>query len=359
MELASMTEPKVTIVVVPRERFSYTRESLESIYEHTEFPFALVYVDGGSPPEIQRYLEAQALAKQFQLVRTDYYLSPNHARNLGLRQVNSKYVVFVDNDVVVTPGWLSQLVRCAQETGASVITPLVCVGKPEDKIIHCAGGEAHIAQETKGEKVKRHAIEKLYKQGKRVVDVRDQLQRQQTELAEFHCMFVSTEIFEQVGYLDEAMLSTREHIDFCMTVAQAGGKVYFEPESVVTYVPGAQLELRDIPFYMLRWSDAWAVASLQHFRYKWDLSEDESSQNKRSPVEWRRKKKIIDPLVSKISLRHKSRRLERILVRMDKALNRYLTTRYAKRQLKLQQTQPPTPLPESPANRIARTTVDI
>lgn len=44
-----MVEPEVTIVVSPRERFSYTRESLESIYEHTKAPFKLVYVDGGSP----------------------------------------------------------------------------------------------------------------------------------------------------------------------------------------------------------------------------------------------------------------------------------------------------------------------
>ena len=30
-----MNEKKVTLIVVPRERFSYTRESLESIYQCT------------------------------------------------------------------------------------------------------------------------------------------------------------------------------------------------------------------------------------------------------------------------------------------------------------------------------------
>ena len=44
-----MNEPQVTIVVSPRERFSATKESLESIYQHTKIPFKLIYVAGNSP----------------------------------------------------------------------------------------------------------------------------------------------------------------------------------------------------------------------------------------------------------------------------------------------------------------------
>ncbi|HEY9300605.1 MAG TPA: glycosyltransferase family A protein, partial [Phormidium sp.] len=96
-----MAEPQVTIVVSPRERFSCARESLESIYQFTDTPFKLVYVDGNSPAKEQRYLQEQAQAKGFELIRTDYYLSPNHARNIGLTHVNTKYLVFIDNDVIV------------------------------------------------------------------------------------------------------------------------------------------------------------------------------------------------------------------------------------------------------------------
>lgn len=75
MELSAMTEPQVTIVFVPRERFSCTRESLESIYEYTEIPFKLIYVDGNSPAKVRQYLQDQAHLKDFQIIRTDYYLS--------------------------------------------------------------------------------------------------------------------------------------------------------------------------------------------------------------------------------------------------------------------------------------------
>lgn len=128
-----MNKPQVTIIVSQRERFSYTRESLESIYQHTPVTFSLVYVDGGSPRHIQRYLKEQAQEKRFQLIRTEQYLSPNQARNLGLQQVNSEYLVFIDNDVIVSPGWLDSLLECAEETKATVVCPLTCIGQPLGK----------------------------------------------------------------------------------------------------------------------------------------------------------------------------------------------------------------------------------
>lgn len=328
-----MLEPLVTIIVAPRERFSYTIESLESIYKHTQIAFQLVYVDGGSPAHIQRYLEQQSSQKNFQLLRTDYYLSPNRARNLGLAQIKTKYVVFIDNDVVVTAGWLEQLVACAEQTGATVVSPLICQGTPVHQEVHCAGGESGVVQEIKGETVRRRIIEKIYKQGRRVTDIRNQLQRQKTGLAEFHCMMVRSEIFEQVGLLDEGLLNTKEHVDFCMLVEQAGGTVYLEPTSIVTYVPGPPLELTDIPFYMLRWSDAWELASLQRLRDKWNLTEDEYFKNKYKRLGWRRNMSIIQPLSRKVPFGRVSKRLvEKVLVRMDKLLNSYITSRYAHQQ---------------------------
>ncbi|BAY22417.1 putative glycosyl transferase [Calothrix sp. NIES-2100] len=313
----------VTIVVVPRERFSYSRESLESIYEHTQYPFNLIYVDGNSPAHIRDYLAAQAKEKQFQLIRKDTYLYPNTARNIGLKEVTSKYVVFLDNDVVVSPNWLKLLVDCAQTTQATIVSPLLCQGTPIHEEVHCAGGESGVRVE--GDR--RRILEKIYDQGRKVADVRPKLQQQQTGLAEFHCMLVRTEIFAQIGFLDEALLSTKEHVDLCMLVAAAGGTVYLEPESVVTYVPGPPLEWTDLHYYMLRWSDRWELASLKHLREKWNLSEDEYFQNKYKRLGFRRNMTIIRPFARKLSLGNFGFQvINKILRRMDKVLNRLITS---------------------------------
>ncbi len=351
MNLSAIATPEVTIVVVPRERFSHTRESLESIYEHTEYPFKLIYVDGGSPRHIKEYLREQAKQKQFQLIRTDYYLSPNRARNVGLSEVTSKYVVFIDNDVVVTSGWLKPLVQCAEETGATVVSPLICQGQSLHEEVHCAGGEAGVKVETKDETTRRRIIEKIYKQGRQVADVRPHLQRQKTGLAEFHCMMVRTEIFQQIGLLDEALLNTKEHVDLCILVSELGGTVYLEPESVMTYITGQPLELTDMTYYMLRWSDAWELASLKRLRDKWNLTEDEYFKNKYKRLGWRRNMTIINPLASQLPIgKFGSRVVGKTLRLMDKIVNRYLTDRYAQIHLSNLQNQASKNLETSAAN---------
>jgi len=321
-----MTETKVTIVVVPRERFSCTQDSLESIYAHTEVPFELVYVDGNSPPPVRDYLAARAREKQFHLIRTERYLYPNQARNIGAAAVRTPYLVFVDNDVIVAPGWLRSLLECAETTGAAVVGPLMCQNEPLHTEVHFAGGETHIWVDKKGW---RRLREKMYEQGKAVADIAPKLQQTETELAEFHCVLVRREVLERLGGLDIGMLNTKEHLDFSMGVRALGGKVYFEPSSVVTYVPGPPLAWSDLHFYMLRWSDAWTLASLQQLREKWNLAEDAYFTTKYKKLGWRRKATLLAPIIYKQTIGLYSPKLERLLFWYEHKLNRFLTARHA------------------------------
>ncbi|MBD6616319.1 glycosyltransferase [Komarekiella sp. 'clone 1'] len=328
-----MNKSQITIIVSQRERFSFTRESLESIYENTQLPFSLIYVDGSSPPPIQRYLQEQAQEKGFQLIRTEHYLSPNQARNLGLQKVDSEYLVFIDNDVIVSPGWLNSLLQCAEETKATVVCPLTCIGKPLGETIHLAGGEAHIFVEPEETGVKRRVHEKHYFVNRKVAEVCDQLHRQQCEFAEFHCMLVRAEIFQRIGLLDEGLLSTREHIDFCMTVAEAGGTFYCEPASVVTYVPGLKFELPELAFFMLRWSDAWEIASLEHFSQKWDLTiKDKYFKKRYKRMGHRRHQGFLKPLLSRLTFEQNPLWLEKMAIALEKKLNQYISDRYTQSQ---------------------------
>ncbi len=331
MNTVSTSKPTVTIIVVPRERFSYTRESLESIYDNTRYPFSLIYIDGNSPKPIRSYLEKQSHAKGFQLIHSDHYLAPNQARNLGLAFVETDYLIFIDNDVYVEQGWLEKLINCAEETNATVVSPLVCIGKNRGEIIHLAGGEARIVLEAKNGKTRRKVHEKHYFVNRVVDDVHELLYRRQCEFAEFHCMLVQTKLFQKIGQLDEKLLSTREHIDFCLTVTQAGGKIYCEPDSVVTYVPSFTLDYGDIPYFMLRWSDAWELASLDHFMKKWNVAKQDKYFKKRyQRLGCRRHHVFLRPFVRKLSFGGYFTWLEKLLVKGERKLNYLVTQRYHK-----------------------------
>jgi hypothetical protein len=135
-----------------------------------------------------------------------------------------------------------------------------------------------------------------------------------------------------------------------MTVAQAGGTVYFEPDSLVTYVPGPPLEWTDLHFYMLRWSDAWTLGSLQRIREKWNLSEDGYFQTKYKKLGVRRISTIIKPFVRRVNFGFENKPLKRTLKKLDRKFNRYLSDRYAKmlpqRKLELPPIQTATTTPE-------------
>ena len=269
-----MTEPLATIVVVPRERFSVARRSLAAILDNTAGPYRMVYVDGGSPAPLARELRREARRHGFELVRSDRYLTPNGARNLGLERVTTRYAVFIDNDVVPAAGWLENLVRCAEETGAWVVGPLYFIGEPEREEIHMAGGDARIEEDATG----RRFVEAHRHVGKHPAEVREHLVRGRCEQVEFHCMLVRTDVLgpgRALGPLDEALSCIAEHTDVCLTVAARGGQVWFEPSAVVTYITSGGLRWYDYPYFLLRWSEGWTASSLEHFRAKWRLPEDD------------------------------------------------------------------------------------
>lgn len=274
-----MSQSDVTIVVNVRERFGLTQRSLENLYETMGGDHPLVYVDVNSPRKVQHYLQQAALERRFDLVRVNEYISPNHARNIGLERVKTKYVVFVDNDVFMAPNWLAPLVECADETGAWAVGPLYMerggaaaaqagqyTASPED-LVHMAGGQVVL----KGEWGRRECVQTQRHFRKKLGEVQKNYSREPCDLIEFHCALVRRDAFDRVGKLDEKLMTTREHIDFCLRIREAGGAVYFEPRSVITYATPPPFALSDLPYFCLRWSDVWTRSTLSHFADKYGL----------------------------------------------------------------------------------------
>ena len=266
-----MSAPQVTIALVPREQFGTTRRTLETLYQRTTEPFELVCIDGGSPPAVADYLAQAARERQFTLIRSESYLTPNQARNLALPHVRTPYVVFVDNDVLVAEGWLAPLVECAEETGAWVVAPLYFEFEPECERLHMFGGDCRIDVLPDG---RRDYYEKHHFAHQRIADVKETLTRRRTELVEFHSLFASMELFRQLGPLDEGLLCNAEHGDLCLAVRNAGREVWLEPRSRITYAPPKTLAGADLEYFRLRWSEAWGAANNRRLQEKWNLAPD-------------------------------------------------------------------------------------
>ena len=315
-EVESPSKPRVTIVVSPRERFGMARRSLESIYAASDIPFELVYIDGRSPKHLSDWLKVTAPAKGFKVIHLDRFVTPNEARNMGAAAAKTEFIVFIDNDVICADGWLSALVKAADETGADVVAPLVCEGVPLHSRIHQATGtftndKAAFFAAPKGQ---RELLDVMTHHKIQLDQVRDQLHREETDTCEFHCVMVRRSLLDKTGPFDEDLHATKEHIDFCMSVLKLGGKLIFEPKSVVTYVfPSSANPMTrdDLPYFLLRWSPQWQLRDLDYLQKKWGLTDGGEIAYVRDPayMRMRQYEGFIKPLIRKMPVVRRSWKL--------------------------------------------------
>lgn len=228
----------------------------------------MVYIDGGSPPLVRQYLEQQAARRGFQLVSTERYVAPNVARNLALDHVRTKYVAFVGNDVLVSPGWLERLVDCAESSDAWITSPVICQGESSAAHVRWAGGTAEIV-ESAGRRLLR--VRNRHR-GRLLGEVASRLVREPVGQADLHAVLIRTDVLARMGRFDERLPGGGEEIDLALLAREHGGAVFLEPGAVATYVPPPPFETYDLPYFKLRWSDSWNRASIARLAAKWRLA---------------------------------------------------------------------------------------
>jgi hypothetical protein len=316
-----MTAELATIAVVPHERFSLAPRSLASVLASRSPRTPLVYIDGGSPPLVRQHLERQAVRHGFQLVSTERFIAPNVARNLAARHVQTRYVAFVDNDVLVEPDWLGRLVECAESTGAWVVGGICCEGEPAGTRVRSAGGAAQIVHH-EGKRTLRAA---WHHAGQSLPEVRSWLDPQPVEQVELRATLVRMEAFARLGPLDEQLPSLGACADLCLLVRGFGGDVFLEPRSVATYLSPPPFDETDLSYFELRWSEAWNQLSVGRLREKWDLSADDESLVQMAEQADRHRRLPIEPYRRMLRLvgRRPAEWLERVLIApLEQAANR-------------------------------------
>ncbi len=262
--------PEVTVVVSPRDHFFHTRVALERLFSNTPQDFRLLYVLHSAPPAVEAYVEHESRSRGFDVVRSPHVLTPNEARNLGLARVDTPFVVFLDNDAVVAPGWLEGLLGAAKRTEAWIAGPTYFFGMPEQECIHMAGGSLRIEAGPGGPRL--HEIHHLGHRS--VAQAGDALHSGPVDFVEFHCLLARTGIFDRLGPLDEALMSQGEHVDLCLAATRAGGLVHHEAMSRVGFLMPPPISTEELPYYLLRWSDDWNAASVDRLIAKWGLPRD-------------------------------------------------------------------------------------
>ncbi len=110
------TRSGLTSIIVPCcNQRAFTQLCLRALFRHTRPDWELIVVDNGSTDGTGAYLEGvrDAAAVPVTLIANRENLEFPRAVNQGLREARGEFLVLLNNDAVVTDGWLDQLIALA------------------------------------------------------------------------------------------------------------------------------------------------------------------------------------------------------------------------------------------------------
>jgi glycosyltransferase involved in cell wall biosynthesis len=108
-----------SIIIPGCKPLELIRPCITSLGRHTRQPWELIVVDDGSTDETSAYLASVQDAVPVPVIVIASAASRGFpaAINQGLKAARGEYLVLLNNDVVVTDGWLGQLIALANAKG--------------------------------------------------------------------------------------------------------------------------------------------------------------------------------------------------------------------------------------------------
>jgi len=221
--LPTSATPRVSVVIPVYNKVAYTLACLRSLGEHAgKVPFEVIVVDDGSSDATPQRL---AGVGGIRALRNPENLGFIGSCNAGAAVAQGEYVLFLNNDTVVTTGWLDALVRCIETApeaglvGAKLVYP--------DGRLQEAGGI--VFDDASGWN---------YGRFEEPDDPRYSFRRE-VDYCSGAAILLRRDLFEKLGRFDTRYAPAYyEDTDLAFAVRASGLKVYVEPASVVIHFEG-------------------------------------------------------------------------------------------------------------------------
>ena len=115
----------VTIVIPLFNQLQYTKICLESLQSHGVCGARILLINNGSTDGTREYLTS---CQGVDVLNNLENLGCAGAWNQGVEESATEWVLLLNNDVIVSPGWLEGLLSFARERGVDVVTPAIREG---------------------------------------------------------------------------------------------------------------------------------------------------------------------------------------------------------------------------------------
>jgi N-acetylglucosaminyl-diphospho-decaprenol L-rhamnosyltransferase len=229
--------PGATVVIPVYNQLGYTRKCLDSLRAHGGGIEEIIIIDNGSSDGTAEYLSGLDCAT---VIMNRENLGCAAAWNQGVEAAGSAWVLLLNNDVVVTPGWIEGMLEFSVEKQVDIVSPAIREG-PCDYNLELYAAE-FVAR------MRRHS---------------------RIGVADGICFLVRRTVFETIGRFDENFrIGQFEDVDFFRRAKMAGFRLGITGRSFIHHFGSVtQNHIRSAER-----NNSYEAANRAYYRRKWDLS---------------------------------------------------------------------------------------
>jgi GT2 family glycosyltransferase len=201
--------PKLTsIIIICSNQIQYTKLCIASVLKHSTACYELIVIDNGSRDGTASYLKTIMNAR---IITNDKNTGFMRAANQGMKASKGDYLVLLNNDTIVSPGWLEDMINCASSSKNIGIVGPRTNNVPGAQYVNEAG----------------YKNLKDFPPWAYLFKKRNSGNWFEVFWLIGFCMLIKKEVIEKIGYFSpEFDPAVFEDLDYCLKARQAGYKLY-------------------------------------------------------------------------------------------------------------------------------------
>lgn len=218
-----------TVLVCIKDALEEVEKCLSSIVKHTPNYSEIILVNDNSKQPTIEFLETFAKKiDDVRLISNKEILGYTKSLNIGLKKVNSRFVLVVNSDVIVTHNWSEKLIKPMLEHGdVGIVSPLSNAAFWQSvPYIFDKSGNYYINEIPSGynlESFSREIEELFFEEFAEVC------------LVNGFCMAIRRSLFANVGFFDETNfpIGYGEEADFCIRTLKKGYRNFVKLDTYI------------------------------------------------------------------------------------------------------------------------------
>ena len=210
-----------SVIIPAHNKWHLTEQCLLSLRETAPDCEPIVVDNGSTDGTLSK------LSSDFREVLTIYNTRNTgfaKACNQGAKFATGGVIVFLNNDIKAHPGWLEPLIEALEDPSIWVVGSL---------LLFPDGTVQHAGMALRGNLQWAHLYAKSHPDSTPGIRTAKDLQA-----VTGACLAMRRTDFLNLGGFDDGYVNGYEDVDLCMRVKKAGGRIRYEPRSVLTHYEG-------------------------------------------------------------------------------------------------------------------------